>query len=88
MATVGEALHGRANLVFGRRRETETGGEEPPHADNHLKNRVVHNTNTSRFRPFDKALGRVGAKTAGKAVERPVPVTRIYPTFIDATSAE
>jgi hypothetical protein len=33
------------------------------------------------------ALGRVGVKTAGKAVERLVPVTRIYPTFIDATSA-
>jgi hypothetical protein len=55
MATVGEALHGRANLVCGRRRETETGGEEPHHADNHLKNRVVHNTNTSRFGPFGEA---------------------------------
>jgi hypothetical protein len=33
------------------------------------------------------ALGRVGVKTAEKPVERLVPVTRIYPTFIDATSA-
>jgi len=45
-------------------------------------------TDTSRFGLFRKALGRVGAKAAGKAVERLVPATRIYPTFIDATSAE
>jgi hypothetical protein len=38
--------------------------------------------------PFDEALGRVGVKTAGKAIERLVLVTPIYPTFIDATSAE
>ena len=45
-------------------------------------------TDTSRFGLFRKALGRVGVKTAGKAVERLVPVTPIYPTLIDATSAE
>jgi hypothetical protein len=32
-------------------------------------------------------LGRVGVKTVGKAIERLVPVTRINPRYIDATSA-
>jgi len=44
-------------------------------------------TDTSRFGSFGEALGRVGVRSVGKAIERLVPVTRIYPTFIDATSA-
>jgi hypothetical protein len=36
--------------------------KNPHHADNHLKNRVVHNTNTSRFGPFGEALGASGLR--------------------------